>query len=219
MARISVQTILKTTDNIGQNFVNNTWHFDVDEDFTTNNDLDTQTAFIFDALEDFYEDISGVLANLATTGHRFKAVDVESPAPQFPYLERVWDFGTAINQAALPHEVCVVGSFEADRESGVNQASRRGRVFLGPISLSQSDNDGRLKLTAQTTIAQAFTTLKGKEDTSGEGGWTWIIWSKTRQDFGRVTSGHVDNAFDTQRRRGIQSTLRSTWGDDSTPQG
>nr|CRY97692.1 hypothetical protein [uncultured prokaryote] len=214
MAQVSAQVILKTTDNVPANFVTNTYHFRLTEDSSYGVDRhQLSSEEVAPALVGLYDDLSGVLGNLAQTGHRIKFVDVEDPHPQYPYYEHTWGFANPINQAALPHEVCVVSSFEADIESGKNQASRRGRVFLGPISLSQCDNDGRLKATARSTIADAFHDFTGDEDNVGISGWEWCVYSRTLSEFVNVAMGHVDNAFDTQRRRGISATVRTVWTD------
>jgi hypothetical protein len=40
---------------------------------------------------------------------------------------------------------------------------------------------------------------------------TLAVWSPSNGDAVPVTDGWVDNAWDTQRRRGIDRTARSTW--------
>jgi hypothetical protein len=39
----------------------------------------------------------------------------------------------------------------------------------------------------------------------------WVVWSEADQDAGSVFDGWIDNAFDTQRRRGVQASSRTTW--------
>jgi hypothetical protein len=41
---------------------------------------------------------------------------------------------------------------------------------------------------------------------------TWVIRSTVPlENFIQVTNGHIDNAWDTQRRRGPATTARTVW--------
>lgn len=211
MARISAQVILRTADNIPENYCTNTFYFNLDEDSSVGIDRAFLTNEINTALLALYDDVRGLLGGLMQTGHRIKYVDIDEPRPQFPYQEEVWDFVTGIASDVLPHEVCVVSSFEADQVSGVNQASRRGRVFMGPMNAASKATDGRLDDAFRTAMAQAFNDFSDKQDTAGVSGWTWVVYSRKLDTMAQVKMGHVDNAFDTQRKRGVASTVRSVW--------
>lgn len=213
--RISAQVILRTQDNIPANYVTNTYHFLID--FATvdptpgADDREGITDQVNAALVALYGDMVQVFGGLAETGHRIKYVNIDDPQPQYPYQEELFDLPSTTALQYLPSEVCIVSSFEADQSAGVNQASRRGRVFLGPLASNAAPNGGRLTPVFQNAIADSFNAFSAKQDTAGFTGWQWMVYSRSLNEMARVTNGHVDNAFDTQRRRGQASTLRVTW--------
>nr|CRY97688.1 hypothetical protein [uncultured prokaryote] len=213
ITQVSAQVILRTIDNIPANFVTNTYFFKLDHDGVEGapNDLNDITDEAATALEVLYKAIRGTLGGLMETGHRIKWVDIDGPRPQYPYRETVWDFDAALGASQLPNEVCVVSSFEGERVAGTNQASRRGRVFIGPMRDNTLDSDGRVTDAARTTIATSFKAFSDDQDTAGITGWQWVVYSRKLDAITQVVMGHVDNAFDTQRRRGLGSTFRSTW--------
>lgn len=210
MARVSAQTILKTSDNIAANFVTNTMYFDFDE-FQAVDKVDLATQQVGPQIAVMYNAMNAVLAGLQQTGHRTKFVDIDGPAPQYPFYEHMWDFTAPLDQNQLPPECAIVSSFEAAQVGGINQASRRGRIFLGPIPQSRVENDGRVTDAARTNIATAMKAFNDDQDTAGFSGWTWQVYSRTLNSMARVEMGHVDNNFDTQRRRSVESTARSIW--------
>lgn len=69
-----------------------------------------------------------------------------------------------------------------------------------------------------TAAAAVGTTLLAAGDASS-GAWTWCIYSPTTEtqtaslasSFIPIVGGWVDNAWDTQRRRGLEPTTRTTW--------
>lgn len=217
MPRISAQVILRTSDNIPANYATNTYFFDVETDLVApEGSLEDQSVLsIAPALVDLYNELNDqadLFGGLATSGHRIKFVEIDGPKPQYPYAEVVWAFTTAPSASVLPSECCVVSSFEAVQSAGINQATRRGRVFLGPLNLGALNAlTGRLVDADRVAIATAFQTFAQKQDEAGFSGWQWMVYSRKNDAMSRVVMGHVDNAFDTQRRRGVESTLRSVW--------
>nr|CRY97736.1 hypothetical protein [uncultured prokaryote] len=212
MARISAQVILRTKDNIPANYCSNTFFFDIDELSITGQDRQAQTDHIEDAIVQLYAELAPTLAGLSGTGHRIKFVDIDDPRPQYPYHEALFSIGLTPNVKSLPQEVCIASSFEADQDAGTNQATRRGRVFLGPINEEAlNGSDGRITDEFQGYVEAAFDNFADAQDTAGDSGWRWCVYSRTLDHMAQVTSGHVDNAFDIQRRRGVSSTLRKTW--------
>jgi hypothetical protein len=41
--------------------------------------------------------------------------------------------------------------------------------------------------------------------------WDWVVYSPTDDAYHEVANGWVDNAWDTQRRRGYKPTSRTTF--------
>lgn len=219
MARISAQVILRPTSGIAKDFVTNVYHFDINEPSIPG---DTN-------LKDFVENRVGgarrvvrgpearsraALADWPShqvRGHRRATTPVPVPRGHVRLRHRcAADF--------LPAECCIVSSFEASQVAGIRQSSRRGRVFIGPLNTGAlTPSSGRVADTTRGRIATAFADFKAKDDDVGLSGWVWTIYSPTLGVMSKVNSGHVDNAFDTQRRRGVSSSFRSVWPSAGPP--
>lgn len=135
--------------------------------------------------------------------------DLAEPEPRVPHGVNT-DMGLTASPAGttdLPSEVAVCLSFAGAPEAGVPPARRRGRVFLGPWTVGDAiDGDTGLVVAAlRTSIANAAATLTNDDDVH------WAVYSPTDDVATQVTHGWVDNAFDIQRRRGLQPTLRTTF--------
>lgn len=56
-------------------------------------------------------------------------------------------------------------------------------------------------------VVRSFQKLKDEADASLI--WQWRIWSPTNNNSVLIDNGWVDNAWDTQRRRGVEATART----------
>ena len=202
MAHYSVQITLKTTTNLAKDYATNTWSIFAD-------DVAALTVAAAQ-LADFYDDIQAIFSdNVLQNGHEIKAYDRADVAPRAPVLETTFDFTTAPTGEPLPHEVCITLSFQGAKTSGAPQARRRGRVYLGPIREAGVDSDGRIASFYVTTVIDAADDFLTASDAASA--WTWNVWSTVNDAAVIITDGWVDNAFDTQRRRGRVATSRSTF--------
>lgn len=96
-----------------------------------------------------------------------------------------------------PREVAVALSYRA----GPSTPRSRGRIFLGPVSVDQFNGPYIPQVLGQGALAlggrlQAILTL----------GAQWSLYSRTVQAFAAITNVRVDNAWDTQRSRGLPAT-------------
>jgi len=112
----------------------------------------------------------------------------------------------------LPLEVAVCASFRADGGSAPI-ARRRGRVYLGPL-------EGNASIEMDTanypTVSPDLTSLIAEASEALQVASTladvpWAVWSRRDGVLRPVTSGWVNNEFDTQRRRQVDATLRDNW--------
>ena len=174
-----------------------------------------------DMLKDFYTVAppggSAALAtrlslNIAATAI-VKAYDLADPEPRVPAYESTFAIAAGGSSTAMPSELAVVLSFQAERESGVRQSSRRNRVYLGPLVATALQSD-RPAPTFISDIAKSARRLLNAADASVQ--WDWVVWSSTLNAFVLVNNGWVDNAIDIQRRRGVAASARTLW-DDATP--
>lgn len=171
------------------------------------------------------------VTNAARVVQYYKEIDPDGGVFGSPVRTVSWTIGAILAgpPVGMPGEACVALSFNGDLtnvpETQSNPspppavirpaARRRGRVFIGPISTGGiTENSGsNFEVIPSTqlvgTIAQAAETeLLGGAYT---GGFEWVVYSPTDDDAYPVVEGFVDNAFDTQRRRGNESTGRSVW--------
>lgn len=200
MATYRAMSTLHTTSNIPDDFVVNTWHISTLDDTPNFTNL---TA----AWQTFMETNRGWFpATVATTGHSLKWYDLSDPEPRAPVADIEWHFAQACTGETLPAEVAVCISFQGLRVSGEEQRRRRGRIFLGPISDARNE-DGRPQASLLDDLVTNFVDFIG--DLNAES-CLFGVYSRADSAFVEVANVWVDNAFDTQRRRGVAVTSRQS---------
>lgn len=151
---------------------------------------------------------------------RLKMVDLDGPKPQYPFYDQPLDLGVHRTGDSLPNELAVVASFQAAPVAGIPRASLRNRIYIGPMNtaaMAQATAGPGVATPVTTVIVDAMRALWDALD--GVGGPdepVWAINSKRRAigTQGRpVVGGWCDNAWDTQRRRGVRATAK--YGDSS----
>jgi hypothetical protein len=235
MATIRAQVALKHSNGLPEDVTVNTFHFGTTAAFDA-----AVHADLIAALEGFYTndpDAAGGAMPLYTffsteigqNGHEIRFYDMADPEPRVPLHTEPFNLPAAPNGDPLPGEVAVVLSFQGVKVSGQPQARRRGRIFLGRLDKDCS-SAGRPSTSLMTSLAGAGQALLTASD--GAAGWSWGIYSAafdgmTRDENGNVVphptreaytstftavdNGWVDNAFDTQRRRGLAASTRTTF--------
>lgn len=112
-----------------------------------------------------------------------------------------------------PTEVAVTASFQGDRIAGEPQARRRGRIYLGGLGGAGWIQSGSnlafpvIQTTARVAVRLAMINLHA----ANTGTMNWVVWSPTAQESTLITNGWVDSSPDTQRRRSVESSLRTIW--------
>lgn len=187
--------------------------------FTGIDDVESQSEIALGLLDTFYsgltdlqteEVINYMSGELNYGGTRLKVYDLDDPEPRVPILDTAMALtGRAAESTTnLPAEVAVCVSYQAAITSGVPAARRRGRIYIGPLNQGASTGTA----SAPARPAGAFMTnlsraAKGLSD--GPIGTRWCVWSRRDGAFRPITSGYIDNSFDTQRRRGADTTART----------
>jgi hypothetical protein len=210
----------------------NTFHFQTvigNDDVASVNDIE-------EALIGFYNNIDSLYsANCGATA-RIKTYRLTDPVPRAPFDDVVFTFEPAITAPTLPNEVAACLSFRGANLSGVNRRRNRGRIYLGPLATAVAIDDvGDVRVasasrTTFTAAADAFL-LPVPSPTSGDS-ILWGVFSKsdalglavgepapaeepnyTAQQaalgFHEIVQVWMDDAFDTQRRRGHRETVRT----------
>ena len=206
MTLIRAQVILKTADNFPENFITNTLHFD-------SQDLALDPPRLTTVIKAFYDSLRTYLSPaIAGSGHMVKWYAVDQPAPNYPYLETTWNIQQPLGSSGLPSEVALVTSFEAIRQNGSPQASRRGRIYIGPLSTT-ANTAGRPSPAFVTALAKAtqLLVLDSADSTGPMAATRLVVYSTKYGNSAEVFDGWVDNAFDTQRRRGVDPSSRLSW--------
>lgn len=128
---------------------------------------------------------------------RVRAYDMADAEPRPVRAESVVAWDAPANSVG-PREVALCLSYFADR----NLPRQRGRMYIGPIR--QAEMTDRPQEQLMGTLGALA------EGISGLGGINvqWVVYSPTAGDYRNVSDYWVDNAWDTQRRRGLPASSR-----------
>jgi hypothetical protein len=193
---------------IGRDAVVNNWGI---------NGSPTYTDFwpnLLTALKTFYDGWQSHRSHLYTwTAARAKLYNLEDPAPRAPLADTALSLSSTTGTNTLPQEVSICLSFQGARVSGTPQARRRGRLYLGPLASVSNDNTtGRPSTLLQTNVKNAASAFRATS--LSDLTWAWVVIHAAGlpgMAATDITDGWVDDAFDTQRRRGNSASLRGAW--------
>lgn len=209
-------TIPNAATNLPADAVVNTWHF-ARQISGPPDDFDN----VRDMLKDFYTvappgTSSTVCGNMpsATVGTTWtvKAYRLADPEPRAPAYESTFNTTSLSASVPLPAEVAIVLFIQAAPASGVPQARRRNRKYLGPFGTIANQTPGRPLTATRQTICLAAKELLNAAQASNT--WGWRVYSPTTDLDHTPVGGWVDDAWDTQRRRGLEKTGRILWSED-----
>lgn len=213
----AVCTIAATTNLPEDNFTN-TFHFKS----STATTLTGVSTAIAGRLNTFYDSIQNLYPSALTSGVvTAEFFDLADAPPRVPVATETFSFTPNTTATLMPAENAVCLSYKGFYSSGTPNAWRRGRIFVGPLtSVTGTVASSRfvVSTSTQTILANAATALAGNF-AIGTDDWFWAVYSPTAEatigslDFATaaILDGWIDNAFDTQRRRGTKSTFRQTW--------
>ena len=218
MKVVRAQVTLERDSALPADVITNTWHW---YSGTSTTATSTEAVALGSALSTFYNAISTRLSQVFTGVGVVDFFDLDDPEPRVPFATYNMTTFTP-NTTGLPSEVALCLSMEAVPVSGVNQARRRGRVFIGPLAVATSASSGPggdirptgACITNLLSAAAAMTPITVGADT-----WHLAVFSpQTFQEIGGdagdstnpVYRVWVDDAFDTQRRRGAPVTARTS---------
>lgn len=218
MTTIRAQWSFESASGIPQDESMNVWHFNIPGGWDTDVESDVNAA-----LNTFYSSISAIYSENTITGdYELKIYDLIDAPPRVPKSITTGTITDLDDGDALPTECSIVMSFEGSPESGLTQRRRRGRVYLGPLSNGVASTAlglvtvGGPTLTLIQDAAQELIVATGLD-------LDWVVFSPTTAGAPPwdlttvesattfVASGWIDNAFDTQRRRGTIATTRLTF--------
>lgn len=203
------QVTIPRDSNNPEDAIVNTWHFALINDFIADLDLPAT------ALQNFYNNLATYISSdIDPNNMRLKVYDLEDPEPRSPKYDG--PLGTMNNTTGgdpLPEELSVCLSYRAVYESGENPARRRGRIYIGGLGAATLPGTGvprRPAAAFRTALKNAGQTLLNASVAATE--WNWIVYSPTAGIGNVVVGGWVDDAWDVQRRRGVERTVKETFG-------
>lgn len=164
----------------------------------------------WDALcDDLAAGIAGWCGGTATQV-RVRAYDDEGTPPRAPLAEAFRNKGLApVSGTNRDTALCL--SFHG----GSGRPTQRGRLYA-PLYIMGLNSTGN---TASTTIMNKVAALVPILTGLGGVNIDWVVWSGKNRSSVPVTDWYVDNAYDTQRRRGMPATAKisGTTTEDSAP--
>lgn len=212
MPTYRAQVVIPHTNNLARDAITNTFHFIDFVPFTLQETADAVTPL----MDTLYTSIYGP-TNRSVTHYNWALTevnwyDLSQPTPRVPYTKPM-AITASSTAGTLPTEVSCVVSFQANREPGVPQSRRRGRIYLGGLGNSwmQTGGVGVSPLLAATPINDAITAFDTFMGAVAGTSARWAVWSPTDQTASIVTNGWIENSPDTQRRRGVSPNVRATW--------
>lgn len=205
MARLLIQANMPYATGLPEDVAVNTWAVDT---ASVGAPSPTQAAAIFDGLQAFYEAVDEYFSELLSGAIQYRMYNVDDPEPRTP-LAIVDDVLPSPGGNPLPEEVALVLSFRGTLVSGTSPARRRGRIYLGPLAVTTLDElDGHAVPNAAMVAAVSAAGAAFGSSMLAEG-MAHCVWSRADDTFYPVQFYAVDNAWDTQRRRGVRPTFRS----------
>jgi hypothetical protein len=207
MATVRATVRLPYTTGIPQDVSTNTLHFFTVASPPTQTELDDIAARI--AL--YYGEWGQYLSTMIDRPNcSITMYDLADSMPRQPIYQEPLTIPTAAGTQNLPTEVSVVHSFRGLLTSGQPPARRRGRLYLGPLTiLAQPGTGGGFSRPVQVMIDDILTGGQQLGNDAGATGVRWAVYSPTDATTFAVVSNHVNNEWDTQRRRGVLATQKN----------
>ncbi len=221
MAIASVQARFARTTNLPEDIVVNTFHF-----FTSGASVSAaDAAAVAQKVQNFYKrpDLPGsaptnIMSDVIMRGnviHEIRVYDLGDPKPRQPKHSQLFAINPSTTATMMPSEVAAVLSLKCPVPLGGVPARYRGRIYFGPLTTSVATGvvagDVRITVAARNLLLDsAEKMLAAPADLIA-----WSVYSPTNQQVNRITQVCINDAFDTQRRRGaapIERICRSLPG-------
>lgn len=209
---VRAQCIWKGPSNLPEDRFVTTWAFV--RETLANAGGQEQKNEVAERLREFWLDGGGtypavanyIPSSITAQGLEIRCYDLGQAPPREPSIYN-YPVGFGAQGQGLPREVAIAMSFYAGR----NLPRRRGRVFIGPLASSSIASDisptvNPLLRNRVVFMAERLALGFGAGDSM-----RWGVLSQADQQIRNVTAGWVDDAFDTQRRRGLAPTTRTSW--------
>lgn len=193
MANHDIQVILRHESLLPEDVYVNTLHFDVNAPDTLGGTCDDIAAAYTAQLSLFAGQINGMTIKAYPPG----------PNPSGPEFQKDYPFDASGNNS--PAEVCCCLSYATVDDPEQSVPRRRGRIYVGPVAGSQLSGNERPTQFMRDSLLSLGQGIASAGNASNS---TWLHYSKRDNAYTKIESIWVDDAWDTQRRRGLAPTLR-----------
>nr|CRY96786.1 hypothetical protein [uncultured prokaryote] len=147
----------------------------------------------------------GAAVTRAADGCSIDFYDLADPTPRVPRATELFTMPDATSGVTdLPHEAACCLSYRATYLSGVSRARQRGRNYIGPFQINANTN-GRPTTQIRASIRGGYQRMVTMLDAIDA---VWVVRSEVSNTNHTVAALWTDNAWDTQRRRGVAPTDR-----------
>jgi hypothetical protein len=141
----------------------------------------------------------------STKRHTIKVYTTEGSPPHDPIVTKDYNAATAIPNAAYPREIALCLSFK-----GGQRPWQRGRLYIAPQLVTTYTTASTLTPRPPAGLMAKLLDLGDALAAAGGPDWSWVVHSPTRGEDTPVKDTWVDDEWDTQRRRGLRATTRTT---------
>lgn len=206
MADIRCMFVAHGPSNLPEDRVINVLHF---SDATT---YGAHSALVANFVSNFYtaayagDSVGSYLSPWVQRPAELRLYDMSTLKPRVPTIVPL-NLVTPLPSGGLPEEAALCLSFHGATPPAVT-ARRRGRIYIGPLVTSAVIPANG---TTPTRPASNFlSTVTGAATALLDSDIGWSVLSKFA-GYVPIVGGYIDNALDTQRRRGPVTTARTLW--------
>lgn len=204
---ILAQIVLQGSSDLPEDRFITTYHFGTTTPPTTamkDAVADALTSFVLDLATGATATMHSLLGPQVSNSAEIRLYELQATPPRVP---AIYDLDiSAPTGTGLPAEVALCGSYYA----GTNSPRRRGRIYWGPLKSTAGDmieGEFRPTVAARSSLRYAMAALRTSLLSTNP----WCVYSRADDALRTITNGWVDNAFDTQRRRGLAPSARSVF--------
>lgn len=192
---------IESTSSLPKDRIVNSWYT-----ISTTDPSPTEVNTIAAAIAVFYTTISTWGASIALTGHKIVSYRLSDPEKRVPVNTHTFGPLTT-GPDALSRETAMVLTFQAAIASGDNPRTRKGRIYVGPWNASGNGYE-RPSSAARTLLTN---TAKSVNDTlvAMSNATALAVHSEKDQTLRQAVEVWMDDAWDTQRRRGLLPTTKT----------
>jgi len=214
MVLYRAQVILPYFTNLPTDVIVNQFHYEM-----TTTVLATAAAAIGGQLDTFYK---ALYPNAAASRVNYidwpmatvKVFKLSDPTPRIPAIVTLGYTTAGTLSSTIPTEVACVVSWNAAAQSGVRFQRLYNRIYLGAVTSammasSAVDNYPRFTSSWLTTATNAAKVLRDANTVDRM--WVQVSNAGGNPVSRQIAGGWVDDGPDTQRRRSVLASLRTSW--------